>query len=56
MREVMGQPVNVWKSMGSWDYVPTFFQNLQKSSLACSECGTLQERYPLWSMVRLSIL
>ena len=25
------------------------FFNLQKGSLACRECATLQTRYPLWS-------
>lgn len=36
--------------------VPTLFQNLHKRSLACRENGTLQTSYPLWFMVRLSVL
>jgi hypothetical protein len=56
-----------WKSMESWvgmTYLvfcngydaPTHFWNLQTRSLACREHGTLQACYPLWSIIRFSVL
>ena len=62
MREGMGQHLTTNEKYGklgrdfcSGYNTHTLFQNLQKRSFVCSECGTLQARYPLLSSVRLSI-
>jgi hypothetical protein len=36
--------------------VPYFYQHLQERSLTCNERGALQTRYPVWSIVRLTVL
>jgi hypothetical protein len=55
-----------WKGMESWVEkkhvfcsglnTPILFRNLQAMSYAFREHGTLQTRYPLWYMVRLSVI
>ena len=69
MRESMVQPserilADIRKSLESWAEAkelvycsgynpPSLFRNLQRTSFACMNPGTLQKCYPKWSTVML---